>query len=66
MSKVISPVVEGIKDSFRLSAGIVLAVGSVLSSFAHHSLSLRDVGIKDMPPQNRPPHDPTDRRATAR
>jgi hypothetical protein len=39
--KLLSPVVDGIKDSFKLSAGIVLAVGSVISSFADHSLSLR-------------------------
>ncbi len=41
---VLSPVVEGIKDSLRLSAGLVLAVGSVFSSFSHHSLSLRKIG----------------------
>ncbi len=40
--KVLSPVMDGIRDSFRLSAGIVLAVGSVISSFADHSLSLRN------------------------
>ena len=40
--KVLSPVMDGIRDSFRLSAGILLAVGSVISSFADHSLSLRN------------------------
>jgi hypothetical protein len=40
--KVLSPVMDGIIDSFKLSAGIVLAVGSVISSFADHSLSLRN------------------------
>jgi hypothetical protein len=40
--KVLSPVMDGIKDCFKLSAGIVLAVGSVISSFADHSLSLRN------------------------
>ena len=40
--KVLSPVMDGIKDCFKLSAGIVLAVGSVISSFANHSLSLRN------------------------
>ena len=40
--KVLSPVLDGIKDSFRLSVGIVLAVGSVMSAFADHSLSLRN------------------------
>lgn len=41
--KVLSPVMDGIKDSFKLSAGILLAVGSVISSFADHSLSLRNM-----------------------
>jgi hypothetical protein len=41
--KVLSPVIDGIKDSFKLSAGILLAVGSVISSFADHSLSLRNM-----------------------
>jgi hypothetical protein len=40
--KVLSSVMDGIRDSFKLSAGIVLAVGSVISSFADHSLSLRN------------------------
>jgi hypothetical protein len=40
--KVLSPVMDGIRGSFRLSAGILLAVGSVLSAFADHSLSLRN------------------------
>jgi hypothetical protein len=55
--KVFYPVVEGIKDSFRLSAGIVLAVGAVLSDFTHHSLSLRD-------PDPKPPnHDQDEQKA---
>lgn len=37
-----TPVVEGIKGSFKLSAGLLLAVGTVISSFAHHTLSLKD------------------------
>lgn len=41
-AKVVSPVIQGFKESFKLSAGLVLAVGSVISSFAAHSLSLRD------------------------
>ena len=40
--KVLLPVMDGIKGSFRLSAAIVLAVGSVISSFADHSLSARN------------------------
>jgi hypothetical protein len=39
--KVLSPVMDGIRDCFKLSAGIVLAVGSVISSFADHSISPR-------------------------
>ena len=40
--KALSPVMDGIRDSFKLSAGIVLAVASVISSFADHSLTLRN------------------------
>lgn len=32
---------EGFKGSFKLSAGIVLAICSVIGAFAHHTLSLR-------------------------
>lgn len=39
---VLKPVFDGIKGSFMLSADIVLAVGAVLYSFAHHSLNLKD------------------------
>jgi hypothetical protein len=50
--KVLSPVMDGIKDSFKLSAGILLAVGSVISSFADHSLSLRNMNGRDAVPQH--------------
>jgi hypothetical protein len=46
--KVLSPVFDGIRDSFKLSAGIVLAVGSVISSFANHSLSLQSGNAGNM------------------
>jgi len=41
-----SPFVDGFKGAFKLAAGIVLAVISVLSAFADHSLSLRDISSR--------------------
>jgi hypothetical protein len=41
-----SPFVDGFKGSFKLAAGLVLAVISVLSSFADNSLSLRDISSR--------------------
>lgn len=38
MKALFRPIIEGIKESFRLSAAIVLAVVAVLSAFTHHSL----------------------------
>lgn len=40
--KVLKPVMEGIKESFKLSAAIILAVGAVLSAFTHHALNQKD------------------------
>jgi hypothetical protein len=40
--KVLSPVMDGIRGSFKLSAGLVLAVVAVISSFADHSPTLRN------------------------
>jgi hypothetical protein len=55
--KVLSPVLDGIRDSFKLSAGLVLAIGAVISSFADHSLSVRNKNDRSghhgvVPPQN--------------
>ena len=44
-----SPFVEGFKGAFKLAAGLVLAVVSVLSSFADNSLSLRDIRSRSDP-----------------
>lgn len=38
---VLKPIADGIKESFVLAASIVVAVVTVVSSFAHH-LNLKD------------------------
>lgn len=38
---VLKPIAEGIKESFALAASIVLAIVTVVSSFAHHSVNLK-------------------------
>jgi hypothetical protein len=38
---VVKPIAEGIKESFMLAASIVVAVVTVVSSFAHHSVTFK-------------------------
>ena len=45
MKTVLEPFLEGFKGSFILSAGIILAIGAVLSAFVNHSLSLKDLRV---------------------
>jgi len=45
---ILKPIGEGIKESFVLAASIVVAVVTVVSSFAHHSNTLK--GANRCPP----------------
>lgn len=45
---VLKPIADGIKESFMLAASIVVAVFTVVSSFAHHSVNLK--GFNRCPP----------------
>lgn len=41
MNNILKPIAEGIKESFVLAASIVVAIVTVVSSFAHHSVNLK-------------------------
>ena len=47
---ILKPIAEGIKESFALAASIVVAVVTVVSSFAHHSVNLK--GANRCPPSD--------------
>lgn len=48
-TKFIEPIVEGFRDSLRLSVGIVVALVSVIAAFATHSQNSVRISLSSNP-----------------